>query len=123
MAKILIIDDDADFVEAVKIVLERNGYDVVSSASREAGMMAVQDEKADLIILDVMMEQPDDGFTMAHDLRKKGVATPILMLSSVGKVTGMTFDKDSDMVPVDAFEEKPIRPEVLVNKVKELIGE
>lgn len=123
MAKILIIDDDADFVEAVKIVLERNGYKVVSSSSREAGMVAVQEEQADLLILDVMMEQPDDGFTMAHDLRKNGVKTPILMLSSVGKVTGMTFDKDSDMVPVDAFEEKPIRPEILVNKVKELLGE
>ena len=123
MAKILIIDDDADFVEAVKIVLERNGHDVLSSSSREAGMEAVKNEKADLLILDVMMEQPDDGFTMAHDLRKNGVKTPILMLSSVGKVTGMTFDKDADMVPVDAFEEKPIRPEILVNRVKELLGE
>lgn len=123
MAKILLIDDDADFTEAVKIVLERNGYDVVSSATRESGMEAVKKETPDLIILDVMMEQPDDGFTLAHDLRKDGVKTPILMLSSVGTVTGMTFDKDSDMVPVDAFEEKPIRPEVLLNKVKELLAE
>lgn len=123
MAKILLIDDDADFTEAVKIVLERNGYEVVSSATRESGMDAVKNENPDLIILDVMMEQPDDGFTLAHDLRKNSVKTPILMLSSVGTVTGMTFDKDSDMVPVDAFEEKPIRPEVLVNKVKELLAE
>ncbi len=123
MAKILLIDDDADFTEAVKIVLERNNYEVISSATRESGMEAVQNENPDLIILDVMMEQPDDGFTLAHDLRKKEIKTPILMLSSVGTVTGMTFDKDSDMVPVDAFEEKPIRPEVLLSKVKELLAE
>ena len=122
MAKILMVDDDVDFVEAVTLVLERNGYDVVAKHDRTEGMDAVQSENPDLLILDVMMEQPDDGFTMAHDLRKKGFTKSILMLSSVGKVTGMKFDKDSDMVPVDAFEEKPIRPETLLARVKELLS-
>lgn len=122
MAKILLVDDDVDFVEAVTLVLERNGYDVVAKHDRDDGMNAIQTEKPDMVVLDVMMEQPDDGFTMAHDLRKKGFTQPILMLSSVGKVTGMKFDKDSDMVPVDAFEEKPIRPEVLLARVKELLS-
>ena len=85
-------------------------------------MAASRSENPDLMILDVMMEQPDDGFAMAHDLRKEGFNKPILMLSSVGTVSGMTFDKDSDMNPVDAFEEKPIKPDRLLEKVKELLS-
>ncbi|HDQ45854.1 MAG TPA: response regulator transcription factor [bacterium] len=122
MANILIVDDDQDFVEAVKSVLVSGGHRVVAAYSRETGMDAVKKENPDLMILDVMMEQPDDGFAMAHDLRKAEFKKPILMLSSVGTISGMTFDKDSDMNPVDAFEEKPIKPERLLAKVKELLG-
>ena len=122
MAKILIVDDDQDFVEAVKTVLESGQHKVITAYSRESGMNTVKKESPELMILDVMMEQPDDGFAMAHDLRKAGFNKPILMLSSVGTVSGMTFDKDSDMNPVDAFEEKPIKPERLLAKVKELLG-
>ena len=122
MAKILIVDDDADFVEAVRVVLKSRGYDVITAYSREEGMTSAEKEKPDLMILDVMMDSPDDGFTLAHDVRKLGFKKPILMLSSVGKVTGLTFGKDSDMVPVDAFEEKPIRPEKLLAKIKELLS-
>ena len=68
-----------------------------------------------------MMEQPDDGFVMAQDLRAKGVDTPIIMLTSIGSVTGMKFGKDSDVVSVDDFEEKPISPEKLLEKVKSLL--
>lgn len=122
MSKILIVDDDTDFVEAVRIVLEGNGYELVAAHSREEGMQSVQKSDPDLMILDVMMDSPDDGFTMAHDIRKKGFKKPILMLSSVSKVTGMSFDKDSDMVPVDSFEEKPISPDRLLNQVKKLLS-
>jgi DNA-binding response OmpR family regulator len=122
MPKILIVDDDTDFVEAVKMVLESNGYKVITAYSREQGMKSVRESNPDLMILDVMMDSPDDGFTMAHDIRKQGFQKPILMLSSVGKVTGMTFDKHADLVPVDAFEEKPIRPEKLLSQVKELLS-
>ena len=73
------------------------------------------------MILDVMMEQPDDGIAMAQDLRRAGQTLPILMLTSVGKVTGMSYDRDNDLVPVDAFFEKPVRPEDLLKKVDELL--
>jgi len=122
MQKILIVDDDRTFAEAVTIVLEAKGFAVAWAASRAEGMEAVTREHPDLILLDVMMEMPDDGFTMAHDLRKQGNKVPILMLSSVSRVTGLTFDKDPEMVPVDAFEEKPIAPEKLLNKIRELLA-
>jgi len=123
MAKILIIDDDQDFVAAVGIVLEKAGYTTVSANSRHEGMEVFEKENPDLVILDVMMDEPDEGFTMAQELKKKSNQTPILMLTSVSQVTGLDFDKDSEMVPVDVFEQKPIMPDTLLARVKELLSE
>ena len=58
---------------------------------------------------------------MAQELRKDGFNSPILMVSGISKVTGLDYDKDNTMVPVDAFLEKPIRPEILMAKVEELL--
>jgi DNA-binding response OmpR family regulator len=121
MPKVLIVDDDPDIVDSLKLVLAAEGYAVAAATSREEAMRGVEQEKPDLIILDVMMEQPDDGFAMAQELRRLGHRLPILMLTSVGRVTGMTFDKDDELVPVDAFCEKPIRPETLLGHVDALL--
>jgi DNA-binding response OmpR family regulator len=85
-------------------------------------MRAVDTGKPDLIILDVMMEQPDDGFVVAQDLRRKGLTTPIIILSSIGHVTGYKYDKDSEVAPVDEFVSKPVAPADLLVKVKVLLG-
>jgi DNA-binding response OmpR family regulator len=121
MSKILIVDDDPDVVEAIEIILTQAGYEVFSAGSREEGMAAITAGSPDLLVLDVMMEQPDDGIRMAQDLRRQGFNQPILMLTSIGKVTGMSFGRDDELVPVDDFQEKPIEPAVLVGKVKELL--
>ena len=122
MAKILIVDDDVDFVSAVKMVLTSNGFDIAVAGSRQEGMQIFDKEKPDLVLLDVMMDEPDDGFIMAQALKKKSKNTPILMLTSVGQITGMDFDKDSEMVPVDDFEQKPIMPNQLIEKINQLLG-
>ncbi|MDD5306364.1 MAG: response regulator [Deltaproteobacteria bacterium] len=122
MSKILIVDDDPDVVDACRLFLEKKGHSVSGSHNRADGMKAVKSVKPDLIILDVMMEQPDDGIAMAQDLRREGVKTPILMLTSIAKVTGMSFGADSDLVPVDEFLEKPVDPATLVAKVGKLLG-
>lgn len=121
MAKILVVDDDPDIVEAIALVLGSAGHGVASAHTRGDGMAAVERENPDLIILDVMMEQQDDGFAMAVDLRRKGFDRPILMLSSISKVTGFQFGTDAEIVPVDLFEEKPIDPAHLLARVAELL--
>ena len=121
MARILVVDDDPDITFAVSLYLKREKHEVRTAASRAEGMEAVKAFSPELIVLDVMMEQPDDGIAMAQELRRTGQTLPILMLTSVGKVTGMTFDRDSDLVPVDAFFEKPVKPEDLLKKVAELL--
>jgi DNA-binding response OmpR family regulator len=122
VAKILIVDDDPDILEAGKLVLEKAGHKVGSATNRAGGMKAVDEFKPDLLILDIMMELPDDGIAMAQELRKKGFAAPILMLTSIGRVTGLTYGKDEALVPVDDFQEKPIDSATLVAKVDELLS-
>jgi two-component system, OmpR family, response regulator len=121
MARILVVDDDPDITFAVSLFLKKEGHEVQTSASRAEGMKALASFKPDLMILDVMMEQPDDGIAMAQELRRTGHQLPIVMLTSVGKVTGMSFDRDNDLVPVDAFFEKPVKPEELLRTLSELL--
>jgi len=122
MAKILIVDDDPDITFATGLFLKKAQHEVLTASNRADGMKAIDDENPDLIILDVMMEQADDGIAMAQELRRQGCEIPILMLTSVGKVTGFTYDEDREMVPVNAFFEKPIQPDVLVQKINELLA-
>jgi DNA-binding response OmpR family regulator len=122
MAKILIVDDDPDITFATGLFLKKAQHEVLTASNRADGLKAIDDENPDLIILDVMMEEADDGIAMAQELRRQGCDTPILMLTSVGKVTGFTYDEDREMVPVNAFFEKPIQPDLLVQKVNELLA-
>lgn len=122
MAKILIVDDDPDIVEASQLFLERAGHTVETANNRASGMAKVEAFQPELLILDVMMEQPDDGFAMAQALRRLGKTFPILMLTSVATASGLSFGKDEEMVPVDEFLSKPVEPAVLVETVAKLLA-
>ena len=122
MPKILIVDDDPDMVEAGRIVLEREGYTVESASNIVDGLTALEESKPDLLILDVMMEEADDGLLLARQIRRRGHELPILMLTSVNRAMGLNIDKDQEIVPVDEFVEKPVDPATLVEKVKALLA-
>jgi DNA-binding response OmpR family regulator len=122
MARILIVDDDIDIIEASSVVLEIAGHEIVSACNIDDGIEAVQEKKPDLMILDVMMDEPDDGFTMAQKVRALGIKTPIIMLTSVASVTGLSFGMDDEMLPVDDFIQKPVDPAVLQEKVEALLN-
>jgi DNA-binding response OmpR family regulator len=119
--KILIVDDDPDIVEAARLVLEREGYEVESAPNRAEGMKKIEEVKPDLLILDVMMEEPDDGLRMAREIRRAGHTLPIIMLTSVNAAMGLNIDKDEEMVPVEEFQPKPVDPQTLIAKVKKLL--
>ena len=121
MARILVVDDDPDITFAISMYLKKEQHEVHVAASRAEGMKALEASPPDLMILDVMMEQPDDGIAMAQDLRRAGSTVPIIMLTSVGQVTGMSYGRDSDLVPVDVFFEKPVRPDDLLKAVAGLL--
>ncbi len=123
MFKILIVDDDPDIVATVRIVLEREGYAVDSAPSMADGLVKLGESQPDLVILDVMMEEPDAGLLFARQVRRDGNAIPILMLTSVNLTLGLQIGKDEEIVPVDEFVEKPIDPTTLVEKVRWLLEE
>jgi DNA-binding response OmpR family regulator len=124
--RILIIDDDVDFVDLNKAVLENSGFDVVTAFSGREGMSKVEFDSPDLIMLDLMMEKHDSGFGIAKaikaDPRYKEI--PILMCSSVAGETGVDFSQDLDgyWMKTNDFMSKPVVPEELVNKVNGLLA-
>ena len=130
--RILIVDDDPDIVEAMRLILEPQNYEVISAGSSAEGLVAVKETTPDLIVLDVMMETDTEGFHFAYTLRNAEAGseyeafknTPILMLTAISQRTGMQFDPGSDeaFLPVDDFVEKPIKPEDLVSKIQKLIA-
>ena len=119
---ILIIDDDIDLVEILRITLENEGFRVIDAQSGERGLAMAEAENPDLILLDVMMSQVDEGFQTAYALRQneRTMETPILMLTAVTDQTGFDFDpaRDKDFLPVDEFLEKPVSPRKLVDLVR-----
>lgn len=126
MSKILIIDDDPDIVEAMKVVLESRNYQVRIAKTGEEGLREVKRVKPELIILDVMMETGDKGFDVARELKwdphYKDV--PILMLTAIKEKTGLDFGKeagDEHWLPVDDYCDKPLHPEELISKVETLL--
>jgi len=121
MALIAVIDDDADIREASEIVLTSKGYQVILASNPKDGYNIIKTQKPDLIILDVMMDEPDDGFFLAQKLRREKITTPILMYTSISKTVGLDFGA-SEMVPVDDFVEKPISPDALIQKVEKLLN-
>jgi CheY-like chemotaxis protein len=126
--KILIIDDDPDITEAMKVVLENKGYTVDSAKDGSEGMEKIKVDMPDLIILDVMMNSLREGFLLSRELKKdqKYKHIPILMVTSVKQKTGIDFETaagDETWLPVDSFLNKPVKPEVLLEKVKSLLHE
>ncbi len=120
--KIMIIDDDIDLVEAMRITLESGGYDVIDAQEGSKGFEILKAERPDLLILDVMMGTQDEGFQLAYQIRGDNSTSdiPIIMVTAVGAQTGFKFDpdRDEDFLPVDEYIEKPVNPIDLLDKVK-----
>ncbi len=124
--KILIIDDDIDLVEAMRITLEGAGFEVLDAQDGLSGLELARKENPDLILLDVMMGTQDEGFHVAYQIRQDThlKTIPVVMLTAVGQETGFHFDKDKDedFLPVDVFLEKPVAPQRLIEVVKTQLG-
>jgi DNA-binding response OmpR family regulator len=122
MAKILMVDDDRDFLEACKTILEHSGHNVCLASNVKEAHQQISSENPDLIFLDIMMDLPDDGISLLHKLKSEGLEAPIIMLSAVGKVTGYDYGECSDVMPCDGFLAKPVNPQDLINRVEIVLG-
>jgi CheY-like chemotaxis protein len=125
MSKILVVDDDPDIILAVKMSLENVGHEVISASSGKEGLEKIKAELPDLVVLDVIMETPDEGIQLAKRLRNPDPSSelykyreiPILMLTSIQSTTPLEFDSTVDTLAVELFVDKPIDPVGLVGKV------
>ena len=120
MALILVIDDDVDILDASTLVLEMKGHKVMTATNPDDGYDLLIKKHPNLIILDVMMNEPDDGFVLAQKIRSEKIDIPILMYTSISKAIGLDYGA-SELVPVDDFVEKPISPAELLDKVDKLL--
>ncbi len=124
--KILIVDDDVDLCDSLRVIFDHAGYDTLMAATRLEGMERIRTERPDLIILDVMIETWQDGFEMSRELKGDPQCknTPILMLTAVEERTGIEVKStagDPVWLPVDAFLDKPVAPDVLLAEVRRLL--
>lgn len=124
--KVLLVDNDVDFVDLNKAVLENNGFEVVTAFSAREGIDKVKVEHPDVIVLDLMMEKHDAGFSFAKQIKADPIykRIPILMLTSVAEVTGFGFSQELDgyWMKTDDYAEKPIMPDELVRRVNALLA-
>ena len=125
--RIMIIDDDPDFVEVTKVLFETKQYQVSAAYDPEEGFAKLEQDIPDALILDVMMGKGADGFIVARKIRKDSRFDnmPILMLTSMREQTGFDFPGErihSKFLPVDDYLEKGVEPQVLLDKVEQLLA-
>lgn len=125
--KILVVDDDTDFLYQVQTVLQAQGYQTLTAESRQAAEEILRTNQPDLAILDLMMEEMDGGFALAYHLKKRYPNVPVIICTAVASETGINFDAATDeersWIKADMFLAKPIRYEQLVREIKRLLQE
>ena len=123
--RVLVIDDDNEFVEAMTNVLDAKGYDVDSAPNGKIGVAKAREQKPDIILLDVMMTTKSEGFDVARELHKdqKLKTVPVILITGVRKEMSLPFgfEPDETWLPVKGVLEKPVKPEVLLKTVAENI--
>jgi CheY-like chemotaxis protein len=127
-ALILIVDDDYDFLEINRLILERAGYRVVTAAEPKQALLRMEEEKPDLVITDLMMTSLDSGFLFARTIKEdpRYADTPVVIATSVSSALGLDFrprtDEDRAHMHADAYFDKPLDNAQLLATIAELLG-
>ncbi|MCM2266549.1 MAG: response regulator [Elusimicrobiales bacterium] len=123
--KILVVEDDPDMMEQMKIYLESEDYEVVSASTQKEAEPLIRPGNFKAAVLDLMMENPDSGFVLSHKIKKMDPSIPVVIVTSVTKETGFYFDKAHDpktWIKADAIIHKELRFEQLKSELKRLMG-
>ena len=127
-ALILIVDDDYDFLEINRLVLERAGYRVATAAEPKQALALMEHEKPDLVITDLMMTSLDSGFLFARAIKEdpRHAGIPVIIATSVSSALGLDFrprtDEERAHMHVDAYFDKPLDYERLLATIAELLA-
>jgi DNA-binding response OmpR family regulator len=125
--RLLIVDDDPDFSGAISEILVSAGYDTDITHNPKEGWEALQENTYDLLLLDIMMGRGAEGVMMARKIRKDPTLRemPVLIITGLREQIAFLFPGQAihpGFVPVDELVEKPVDPELLLDRVKALIA-
>jgi CheY-like chemotaxis protein len=126
--KILIIDDNVDYADSIKTIVESGSYRAEVANSSKQAVEKLEKETPDLIILDVLLQKGAEGIVLSRKFKKdpKLKQVPIIMLTSMTKQTGFKFvsqdPRHSHFLPVEEFVEKPVAPKDLLAKIEKLLA-
>ena len=122
-AKILVVDDDPDFVSYTRTVLESEDYEVVSAGNSDQGLRVLGQEQPDLVILDVIMSSVLDGLSMSQRMAEHAAFrhVPIIMVTSIANTDYLALFPTDENIHVDAFITKPIAPKELLRQIGRLL--
>jgi two-component system alkaline phosphatase synthesis response regulator PhoP len=124
MKKVLLVDDDPDFVEGARMVLEKSDFEVVTASSGKECLERIKEERPDLIILDIMMPKKS-GFEVCKELKSNieynGI--PVVMLTALKQKLSQTSYSIAEGLELEAedYLEKPIEPKELVSRIKKIL--
>lgn len=124
--KILIVDDDTDYVEATKLVLEANGYEVIVAYDGQEGMEKAKSELPQVMLVDLMMNTMNEGYDLVRSIRKddRFKDMPLIMISAAHQTESFkdaNFTPDEAWFPIDTFMDKPIDFKVLLKQLDKLL--
>ena len=122
---ILIVDDDPDFLLQQEMLLESAGYLVLKANNRSAAESILDAKQPDAAIVDLMMEESDDGFAWCYTAKKRYPDMPVIMVTGVVSETGMEFgahtSEEQSWIKADELLAKPVRPEQIFNALNRLL--
>ncbi|MBU2552918.1 MAG: response regulator [Bacteroidales bacterium] len=122
---ILIVDDDQDYLEQMKLQILQFGFDVITATGREEGEDLLKTTKPDLAIFDLMMESHDSGFVLAYKAKRMYPDMPVIIATAVTTETGITFkvetEEDKSWIKADLYLEKGIRGDQLHREINKLL--
>ena len=123
---IFVVDDDPDILDQVSLILQSDGYRVITAGGQNEAEEMLMMHRPDLAIVDLMMEERDSGFTLCHEIKKLYPGTPVILLTSVKAATGISFAattaEQQSWVKADRIMDKPARPEQLKAEVRWLLA-
>ena len=124
MSKVLVVDDDPDFVKVVSRVLQKAGHSVTSAANGERAMASMRKDVPDLVVLDMMMSYILDGLDVRRAMAEDPLleTVPVIMVTSVTAVPGseiLSTDKDA---PIEHWLSKPVDPKKLLECVDQALA-
>lgn len=124
--RLLMIDDDPDFVEVIVSILEDADYEVDAKYNPDDGFQALKTGSYDLLLLDVLMGRGAEGIMIARKIGEdeKLRETPILIITGMREQIAFLFPGQPvhpSFVPVDELIEKPVEPDLLLEKVSKLL--